>query len=414
MKPRDFLQPIAATERIVVLDVLRGFALLGILLMNIEAFVGPLDLALTGVDPHWHGIDRVADALVYLCVQGKFYTLFALLFGMGFAVMAQRAEQAGRGFFGMYLRRTLGLLAIGLAHALLLWSGDILVTYALLALLLLATRSVPTVTLPWVAALVYCCAPGLMLLYGVAGTLTQADPAAAVEWKAAMADAAQQAVASVQAQRAAYGSGTYLQATLQRWHDLQEAMSGLSINGPAMLGMFLLGSWFVRSGAIAAPERFPRLFRMLRYGVLPLGLGVMLMSYALEPWMDPARLDLRVSGAFALSLIAGPLMSLGYAAWVVQLAPRLACLAPAGCMALTNYLLQSLLCTWVFYGYGLGYFEQLPRVWQLPFALGLFALQVVLSRLWLRWFRFGPMEWLWRSVTYLRVPPMRHGRACLE
>jgi uncharacterized protein len=414
MTPRDFLQPIAATERIVVLDVLRGFALLGILLMNIEAFVGPLDLALTGVDPHWHGLDRVADALVYMFVQGKFYTLFALLFGMGFAVMAQRAEQTGRGFFGMYLRRTVGLLVIGLAHALLLWSGDILVTYALLALLLLTTRAVPTVTLPWVAALVYCCAPGFMLLYGAAGTLTQADPAAAVEWNAAMADAAQQAVANVQAQRAAYGAGTYLQATLQRWHDLQEAMTGLSINGPAMLGMFLLGSWFVRSGAIAAPERFPRLFRSLRYSVLPLGLGVMLASYALEPWMDPARLDMRVSGAFALSLIAGPLMSLGYAGWVVRFAPRLAWLAPAGRMALTNYLLQSLLCTWVFYGYGLGYFEQLPRVWQLPFALGVFALQVVLSQLWLRRFRFGPMEWLWRSVTYLRVPPMRHGRARME
>ncbi|KQQ74669.1 hypothetical protein ASF73_09765 [Xanthomonas sp. Leaf131] len=414
MTPRDFLQPIAATERIVVLDVLRGFALLGILLMNIEAFVGPLDLAFTGVDPHWHGIDRVADALVYFFVQGKFYTLFALLFGMGFAVMAQRAEQAGRGFFGMYLRRTAGLLAIGLVHALLLWSGDILVTYALLALLLLTARSIPTVTLPWVAALVYCCAPGLMLLYGVAGTLTQADPTAAVEWKAAMADAAQQALANVQAQRAAYGSGTYLQATLQRWHDLQEAMTGLSINGPAMLGMFLLGSWFVRSGAIAAPARFPRLFQALRYGVLPLGLGVMLVSYALEPWMDPARLDLRVSGAYALSLIAGPLMSLGYAAWVVRFAPRLAWLAPAGRMALSNYLLQSLLCTWVFYGYGLGYFEQLPRMWQLPFALGLFALQIVLSQLWLRWFRFGPMEWVWRSVTYLRVPPMRRDSARVD
>lgn len=137
------------------------------------------------------------------------------------------------------------------------------------------------------------------------------------------------------------------------------------------------------------------------------------VSYALEPWIDPARLDLRLSGAFALSLIAGPLMSLGYAAWVVRLAPRLAWLAPAGRMALTNYLLQSLVCTWIFYSYGLGYFEQLPRVWQPPFALALFALQVVLSRLWLRWFRFGPMEWLWRSVTYLRVPPMRRSDACV-
>ncbi|WP_043931268.1 DUF418 domain-containing protein, partial [Xanthomonas citri] len=247
------------------------------------------------------------------------------------------------------------------------------------------------------------------LLYGVAGELAQADPAATVQWKAAMADAAQQALANVQAQRAAFGSGTYLQATVQRWHDFQEAMTGLSINGPAMLGMFLLGGWFVRSGAIATPERFPRLFATLRYGVLPLGLGVMLASYALEPWIDPARLDLRLSGAFALSLIAGPLMCLGYAAWVVRLASRLAWLAPAGRMALSNYLLQSLVCTGIFYGYGLGYFEQLPRVWQLPFALTLFALQVLLSRCWLHWFRFGPMEWLWRSVTYLQVPPMWRG-----
>ncbi|AOD15390.1 DUF418 domain-containing protein [Xanthomonas fragariae] len=410
MTQRDLL-PIATTERIFVLDVLRGFALLGILLMNIEAFVGPLDLASTGVEPHWHGADRIADALVYVLVQGKFHTLFSLLFGMGFAVMAQRAEQAGRAFFGMYLRRTAGLLVIGLAHALLIWSGDILVAYALLALLLLTARTVPTVTLPWFAALVYLCAPGLILLYGAAQTVTQADPAYAVEWKAAMADAAQQAVANVQAQRAAFGSGTYLQATLQRWHDLREAMTGLGINGPAMLGMFVLGSWFVRSGAIATPERFPRLFATLRYGVLPLGLGAMLVSLALEPWIDPARLDLRLSGAFALSLIAGPLMSLGYAAWVVRLAPYLAWLAPAGRMALSNYLLQSLLCTWIFYGYGLGYFEQLSRVWQLPFALALFALQAVLSQLWLRWFHFGPMEWLWRSVTYLHLPPMWRGSA---
>ncbi|MCC4587796.1 DUF418 domain-containing protein [Xanthomonas sp. NCPPB 1067] len=409
MTRRDLL-PIAANERIVVLDVLRGFALLGILLMNIEAFVGPLDLAVSGVEPHWRGADRIADALVYIFVQGKFYTLFALLFGMGFAVMAQRAEQGGRGFYGMYLRRTAGLLAIGLAHALLLWSGDILVTYALLAVVLLVTRSVPTLALPWLAALVYACAPALVVLSGLVGVLVQADPAAAGEWKAAMAEVAQQTAANVQAQRAAFGSGSYLQATAQRWHDLRQALSGLSVNGPTMLGMFLLGGWFVRSGAIAAPERFPRLFRTLRYGALPLGLGVMLVSYALAPWMDPADLSMRVCAAFALMLIAGPLMSLGYAAWVVRFASRLAWLAPAGRMALSNYLLQSLLCTWIFYGYGLGWFERLPRVWQLPFAAGLFALQVVVSQWWLRGFRFGPVEWLWRSATYLRVPPMWRGR----
>ncbi|MGE8289125.1 MAG: hypothetical protein ACN6RG_14275, partial [Stenotrophomonas sp.] len=84
-------QPIAASERIATLDVLRGLALLGILLMNMEAFSGPLDLSFTGIDPHWRGIDRWADGFVYIFVQGKFFTLFSLLFGVGFAVMAQRA-----------------------------------------------------------------------------------------------------------------------------------------------------------------------------------------------------------------------------------------------------------------------------------------------------------------------------------
>ncbi|KAB7770060.1 DUF418 domain-containing protein [Xanthomonas maliensis] len=401
------LLPIAAAERITVLDVLRGAALLGILLMNIEGFVGPLDLAMTGVDPHWHGADRLADALIYVLVQGKFYTLFSLLFGMGFAVMMQRAQHAARPFAGMYLRRSAGLLVIGLLHALLLWSGDILLTYALLAPLLLATRRLATPTLPWLAVLIYLAAPFLMLLYGGAASMTQRDPTAASQWQQAVAEASRQAAANVQAQRVAFGSGSFLQATEQRWHDLQHALSGLSINAPTMLGMFLLGGWFVRSGAIAAPERFARVFAALRYVAFPLGLGAMLLSVALEPWMDPARLDLRLSCAFALALIAGLLMSLGYMAWLVRWAHQLAWLAPAGRMALSNYLLQSLLCTWVFYGYGLGWFEQLPRVWQLPFALGVFALQVVLSRLWLRYFRFGPVEWLWRSTTYLRVPPMR-------
>jgi uncharacterized protein len=117
--------------------------------------------------------------------------------------------------------------------------------------------------------------------------------------------------------------------------------------------------------------------------------------------------------AFSASLIGSLLMALGYLAWVVRalqspaLARPLHWLAPAGRMALTNYLLQSIVCTLVFYGYGLGYFEQLPRAWQVPFVLVVFALQVLLSRWWLARFRFGPAEWLWRTVTYLRPQPMR-------
>ncbi|MEQ4575752.1 MAG: DUF418 domain-containing protein [Gammaproteobacteria bacterium] len=406
MTPTSF-QPVAPGERIALLDVLRGFALLGILLMNIEAFVGPLNAALTGVDPALAGADRWADALVYVLVQGKFYTLFSLLFGMGFAVMAQRAGQAGRPFAGFYVRRSLGLLAIGLLHALLVWSGDVLVSYALLAMLLLAVRSMPTSWLPVAAIVVYLCAPAMVMAYGALGSLMQADPSSAAEWQRTMARIGQDAAAAVDAQRAAYGAGRYAQAVLQRLHDLGETLRGLTINGPAMFGMFLLGGWFVRSGAIQAPERFARLFAALRWGAWPLGLAAMLASLALEPYMDPGRLDLRLSSAFALSSVAGLLMCLGYLAWVARWRGALAWLAPAGRMALSNYVLQSLLCTWIFYGYGLGYFERLPRAWQLPFATGLFLLQVAASAWWLRRFRFGPLEWAWRAFTYLQWPPLR-------
>ncbi len=397
------LSPVAPAERIVLLDVLRGFALLGILLMNIEGFVGPLNSALTGVDPALHGADRVADALVYFFVQGKFYTLFSLLFGMGFAVMSGRAEQARRPFVPVYLRRSAGLLLIGLAHALLLWSGDILVSYALLSLLLLAFAEAPTRWLPAMGVFVYLLASCWVLLFGAIGSWAQHDAA----FQQQLADVGAQWQQAVEAQRQAFGAGSYAQATVQRARDLGESLRGLLINGPTMLGMFLLGAWFLRGGVIAAPERHARLFALLRWGALPLGIALMAVSYAMSPWMDPARLDLRLSAAWAIGSLANLLMCLGYLAWVTRAARALRWLAPAGRMALSNYLLQSLVCTLLFYGYGAGLFERLPRAWQIPFALALFAVQVLLSRAWLRGFRFGPVEWLWRGFTYLQWPALR-------
>jgi uncharacterized protein len=400
------MQPVAPGERIVVLDVLRGFALLGILLMNIEAFVGPLAAA-SGVDPSLHGIDRIADALVYVFVQGKFYTLFSLLFGMGFAVMAQRAERGAGGFAAYFLRRSVGLLVIGLLHALLLWSGDVLVSYALLAMLLVPLRSLPSRWLPLLALLVYLSSAALVLLCGAVGSLAQLDPLAGEEWRQAMHTVGQEAAQLVVQQRQAYGAGSYMQATVQRLHDLNENLQGLLLNAPVMLGMFMLGSWFVRAGVIDAPQRHAGLFSRLRWLAWPLGLLAMLASLKLVATLDMGRMDLTVAFAYALGSVAGLLMCLGYMAWVVRFAPLLQWLAPAGRMALSNYVMQSLLCTLIFYGYGLGYFEQLSRVWQLPFAVLLFLLQVLISRCWLSYCSFGPLEWLWRGFIYLQSPRLR-------
>ena len=416
MTDHTTLSPVQGGDRIDALDVLRGFALLGILLMNIEAIVGPLNGAITGLDPALTGADRWADALVYFFVQGKFYPLFSLLFGMGFAVMMQRAVDAGRPFARLYLRRVLALLAIGLAHALLVWSGDILTSYALVALvLLLFFRSTPQSRLPkWAVALLLLPLL-LMLLSGAAIEAASLHPASAAEVAKAVAASDVDMASMLEAQRQAQGQGTYWEAVAQRGDDLAMMMTYLAGWGGQLLGLFLLGAWFVRSGAIASPDRYPALFARLRWVALPVGMAMMAASMAMASTVALGPMGLYESSAMCLAMVAGMLMCVGYLAWIVRglqsaaFGPRLRVLAPAGRMALTNYLAQSILCTFIFSGYGLGYFEQLPRAWQVPFVLGFYSLQVLASHAWLSRFRFGPMEWLWRAATYLQLPPMRRG-----
>lgn len=406
------LQPIPAGERIEAMDVLRGFALLGILLMNIEAFVGPLVASMDGLDPTLTGADRIVDAAICILVQGKFYLLFSLLFGMGFAVMMQRADARGQGFGALYLRRTLALLVIGLIHLLLIWSGDILTVYALIALpLLVVFRHVPTGQLPYWALALFALTIAMVAGLSAMGVLAQLDPALAAIMQDDLEKQSAQMAQLMAEERAVYGSGSYAQAVAQRLQDAIVMVPYILLMGGQILAMFVLGSWFVRSGAIAQPQLWPRLYAALRRVALPVGLSMMLLSFWMVPTTSFDRLDAASAMASLLMLTAAPLMSLGYAAWILRGldagARWLRWLAPAGRMALTNYLGQSVVCTLVFYGYGLGYFEQLPRAWQVPFVVALFALQVMFSRWWLARYRYGPAEWVWRAVTYLRVPAMR-------
>ena len=400
------LAPIAPSERIDALDVLRGFALIGILLMNMEAFAGPLMRALTGLDPALTGLNRLTDGLIYFFVQGKFFTLFSLLFGMGFAMMVMRAEAAGRPFAALYWRRSMALLGIGLVHALLIWSGDILVIYALLSIPLLAFRDVPARWLAWLGLAVYLAAPAMLLGLGLMSLWVPG-------WNEMMAPVAAQSAAMDQAQVEAYGSGSYAVAVGQRVRDFGFMLSGLMVFGVMVFGMFLIGAAFMRSGAIQHPQQHVRMYQQLRWSVLALGLLAMLASFVIQPTVSPVRFDLHTGLAQALATVAGLMMCLGYLAWVMRglefphVARYLHWLAPAGRMALTNYLVQSIVCTLVFYGYGLGFFEHLPRMWQVPFALGLYTVQVLYSHWWLQRFRFGPAEWLWRSITYWKLQPMR-------
>ena len=408
------LAPIGAGDRIEVMDVLRGFALLGILLMNIEAFVGPVMEAIGGVNPRFTGADRWADTAIYILVQGKFITLFSLLFGMGFAVMLERANAAGASGTALYARRLLALLGIGLVHALLIWSGDILVSYALFGfVLLLLFRRTPVSRLPKWGVALYLLPLVVILAWATAVTLAQQDPQAAAEMHKGLAEQGRQWDAMGEAERQAFGAGSYLAAVAQRVADTGAQLSFMLIGGWMFLAMFLFGSWFVRSGVIRNPGAHLPLFRRLRNVGLGVGLPLMLWSTWRHPTMVMSEMDYGIALAQSAGMLANLLLCLAYMSLIVLAmqqpawARRLRWLAPAGRMALTNYLLQSLVCTAIFYGYGLGYFERLPRAWQPVFVVALFAAQVMFSRWWLSRYRYGPMEWVWRWLTYARRPAMR-------
>ena len=158
------------------------------------------------------------------------------------------------------------------------------------------------------------------------------------------------------------------------------------------------------------------LFRRLRNVGLGVGLPLMLWSTWRHPTMTMSEMDFGIALAQSAALIANLLMCAGYMSLIVLAMQqpawerRLRWLAPAGRMALTNYLLQSVICTAIFYGYGLGYFERLPRAWQPLFVIVVFSLQVIFSQWWLSRYRYGPMEWLWRWLTYGTRPAMQSAK----
>jgi len=405
--------PVPAGGRLVCLDVLRGLALLGIGLMNVEYFSRPLRDMGQGLDPTQAPLDYALSWLVYVFVQGKFWILFSLLFGMGFALMGERARIAGTDFRGMYLRRAAGLMAIGFVHALLIWAGDILVTYALGAFVLLLFRDMePLRQGRWGAALYGVPALGLLLM-GVLWLSVDAAPSGAPAPSAS--DVARLALEKTRRadEIAAYTTGTWWDAVQVRGRFFLDNLDETLVFEVFAMGVFLLGAWLLRSGAIAHPDAHPGLHRTLRFVALPVGVVLALGSASVAVQFDMEKDAGRAVVAMSLMLLASPLMSLGYLSWALRAlqtvagARVLGVLAPAGRMALTNYLLQSLVGTFVFYGYGLGLWGQVPRRWELLGVVVLFALQVLASRSWLTHFHFGPVEWLWRACTYGRFPPMR-------
>ncbi len=393
--------------RIEVLDVLRGFALLGIFLMNIEYFNRPLQEFGEGIPATTFGWDYTVARLTEIFVTGKFWVLFSMLFGMGFVVMQTQAALNGREFKLLYLRRTIALLIFGLLHIVLLWSGDILHSYALVAFVLMCMPLMSLRACGLIGVMLYLTPACLLFLSSVSMAFL---PEA--ELKKIAVEFADNANYAVQAANA-YAQGNYWEVVRQRLSDFLHMLSFEPYVFIGALGIFLIGAAIMRSGRLLDLKANRSFFlkSMVVCALLAAGtIGIANSVHGHSMMTSQGMLEqaLMTIGNLPLSLFY--LCSIAYAMSFVSGSKVLRLLAPAGRMALTNYLMQSLIASTVFYGYGLGFWNQWGRAELALFVLAVFIAQVIFSYLWLRYFRYGPMEWLWRALTYWAIPPMRVSR----
>jgi len=437
LRPRA--EPVAGAERYYSVDVLRGFALLGILAMNIVGFAWPMSAY---GDPMrgggFEGLDRVVWYFNHLFFETKMMTIFSMLFGAGLVLMDQRAEARGAHIRGVYFRRVLWLLAIGCVHAYLIWSGDILVLYAECGLLLYFFRNLRPRTLFILggAALLYfvpilltitACGDKVKAYFKEAGNRVEVRQAAGelpeardrlaqmvwVGWMREQMREAPEKDFEHWNKALEVGRGSYWGIVKDRSTGLfVEHTIGFVLAGWSLaLGRMLVGMGLMKMGVFSA-KRSRRFY--LWMVILGYGIGLPLVIYdANELILHKFSITYQMHGGFFYNYYASLFVVMGHIGTLMLIVQSGAIkwltdrLAAVGRMALSNYLTHSIVCTTLFYGYGFGLFGDINRRGLAAIVLVIWVSQLLISPIWLKHFRFGPAEWLWRSLTYWKLQPMR-------
>ncbi len=398
-------RPVTGAARIDTLDILRGFALFGILVINIQLFamVQATLINPTATGPIT-GLDYAIWLVSHVVFFEKFIAIFSMLFGAGIVLMTTRAGQPG--MMALHYRRMVWLLVIGLGHAYFIWAGDILVTYALLGMILVLARNWSARALMLLGLGFLALKLGIAAALGFAIPLLPAEEVRAIEAENWVPDAAQLA-----AEISAY-QGSYMQQMPMRaaqtldFHLFVVPTETLHFAGAMMaFGMAAMKSGFLQGDWSASD------YRRVAFAGLALGLPLIVLGVVLN---ERQGWDMLFSLYFGrmFNSAGAPLVAVAYVALVILAARRFgptmkAVFTPVGRMAFTNYLAQSVICTAIFYGHGLGLFMQTDRLGQILVVLAVWVAMPIWSRAWLARFRFGPAEWLWRSLSYRRLQPMR-------
>jgi len=400
--------PVTSGERIIDLDVLRGFALFGVLLANIVGIVawGYVTTEAQLEASSLRSLDRLVHFAVRLFVDDKANTLFAFLFGLGFYVQMTRLSERGVNFAGLYTRRLLILLAIGMIHVVFIWFWDILHLYAFLGFgLLLVRKASDRMILYWGIGLALFGRLGFDFIIELSGMH------ASGAYDGLSSDAA------VLQRQALSTSGNYWALVQNFWHvNWLDYFKG-PVFGWALyaFGRFLLGMWVGRKQWLHRADEFLPGFQKVFLIALPLGLGLELVNQL------AGSTGLFGEGLFGgllsglIHMVATPLIAAGYASGLVLAlrtvwgAKIFGVLAPVGRMALTNYVMQSFIIGFTLFGIGPGLdlMSHATVTIAMIIAVTGFAGQIIFSHFWLKAFNFGPLEWVWRALTYGTFPVLR-------
>lgn len=394
--------PTPPSERILNLDVLRGFALLGILVINVQLFSMP---ELTLLNPTIYGdltgANYWAWLLSHIFFEGKFITLFTFLFGAGVVLFTRSAEEKSRSARSLYIRRSAWLVVFGLGHAYLLWYGDILFSYGVCAFVVVGLRDRSVRTLLVFGALLYAVPSTIEILSGL------------TSGAAAIGDIWRPAESVIRAEIETYRGGWLAQMDHRIPSSFQRQTAGLiGYTGWRISGAMLFGMALFKSGVLTNDRSSGFYARLIAVGGV-VGIGIVAAGVAYiqaADWSAGAALFWRQFNYWGALPLAAAYVGLiaRYCRWRPAGIETKA-LSAVGRTAFSNYLLQTLLATSVFYGHGLGLFGSVTRVKALAIAVAIWAVQIPLSALWLRYFRFGPMEWVWRVLTYGRFQKIKNG-----
>lgn len=372
-------------ERIATLDILRGFSLFGILLVNMYAFYLPMpyiDLATWFTTPS----DIVWQQNLDIYVQSSFYPLFSMLFGYGLAMQWKKAQSREVNFYGIGFRRLTVLFVCGLVHAVLIWWGDILMTYAFCGVFLLLLLRLKPIWLLLTGIILN----GLMqtLILVVTGNAVVEDPYLDI--------------AAVEKAITAYGSGNWMDAFMQRLEDLSIQANGFMW----ILSLFTILPYML-IGAAASKWRLVERAKELKwlwafFAVFGLAVGIWLKSFPILQTRTYLFDYLKV-------YVGGPILAVGYIGLIVLLClvpivPKLLSpFAKIGRMSLTMYIMQSIIGTCLFYQFGLGWYGKVSVATGVLIAVGIIITQMILAELWLSKWKQGPLEMIWRKFTYKKM-----------